>query len=341
MKNEVKSLTGLRGIVALWVTFFHFFYFKNILIGSIVGKGYVAVDIFFVLSAFLLTVSYSEKFKNLNFQVIWDFYKKRVNRIYPVYFISVLVIALFFVETSKIKFLINAALLQCFFNPNYLLNIVYWSLSTEWICYLIFPFMLWFIIRCKIRSEILIIASLLLRFVLPHLPDNLHIGADIPMQIGKSSKYLDIPYGLNSLVRTISSYLLGIGVVSFSSIQIKKDGYFIYIAIILSVLLLYTDRGLFFIPLLSAFIIKNLYEGGQNFVKTFLETKAIYLLGNISYSLYIIHYIVRKQYINIVDIVFINNLILILFSLILSYFSYILIEKRVKIFRPARKLLPN
>gem|GEM_PF-4709810 len=28
MKNEVKSLTGLRGIVALWVTFFHFFYFK-------------------------------------------------------------------------------------------------------------------------------------------------------------------------------------------------------------------------------------------------------------------------------------------------------------------------
>ncbi|AZA84718.1 hypothetical protein C1637_18200 [Chryseobacterium lactis] len=333
MKNEIKSLTGLRGVVALWVTFFHFFSFKNNLIESIIGKGYVAVDIFFVLSAFLLTVSYSEKFKVLNFKGVQTFYKKRVNRIYPVYIISVIVIALFFVEVSKTKFLINAALIQCFFNPNYLLNIVYWSLSTEWICYLIFPFLLCFVVRYKIRGEILIIASLALRFILPYLPDTLHIGSDVPMQIGKSSKYLDIPYGLNSLVRTISSYLLGMGVVTVSAIKIKKDGYFIYIAIILSVLLLYTTRGLFFIPLLSAFIIKILYEGGQSFVKTFLESKAIYMLGNISYSLYIIHYIVRKQYVVLVDIMFLNNLLLISFSLILSYFSYILIERKVKIFK--------
>lgn len=333
MKNEIKSLTGLRGVVALWVTFFHFYFYKNNFIDHIIGKGYVAVDIFFVLSAFLLTVSYSEKFKNLDFKGIQTFYKKRVNRIYPVYFVSVVFIALFLTDVSAIRFLINAALVQCFFDPEYLLMSVYWSLSTEWICYLIFPFMLYFTIRYKIRSEILIILSLLLRYILPYLPGNLYIGGDISIHEGMSSKYLDIPSGLNSLIRTVSSYLLGIGIVSFRSFTMKKNNYFIYILVALFIGLLFIEKGLFLIPLLSAFIIKDLYTGGQNIVKSFLETKAVYTLGNISYSLYIIHYIVRKQYFIIVDTIMINNLLLIMLSLVLSYFSYILIERKIKVFK--------
>nr|WP_315029596.1 acyltransferase [uncultured Chryseobacterium sp.] len=333
MKNEIKSLTGLRGIVALWVTFFHFSYFRSDIIQDIVGKGYVAVDIFFVLSAFLLTVSYSERFKSLNFNVIQTFYKKRINRIYPVYIVSVIVIALFFIDTSKTKFLINAALVQCFFNPNYLLNVVYWSLSTEWICYLVFPFMLWSVMRFKIRGEILIIISLILRFILPYLPDHLYLHSDIPMQMGKSSKYLDIPYGLNSLLRTVSSYFLGIGIVLLPRIKIKKDGFVIYAILILSVLLLYTEKGLLLIPLLSALMIKYLYKGGTNYVKQFLETRVVYFLGNISYSLYIIHFIIVKQKIVILSSYHLNNLLLIAFSILLSYLSYILIERKVKIFK--------
>ena len=210
---------------------------------------------------------------------------------------------------------------------------VYWSLSTEWICYLIFPFMLYFIIRYKIRSEILIIASLFFRFIVPYLPNNLYIGGDMAVYAKMSSKYLDIPDGLNSLIRTVSSYLLGIGIVSFKSPVMKKSSYFIYILVILFIGLLFVEKGLFLIPLLSALIIKHLYDGGQNLVKSFLETKAVYLLGNISYSLYIIHYIVREQYFGIVDSIFINNLLLISLSLVLSYFSYILIERKVKIFK--------
>ncbi|MGU3375936.1 acyltransferase family protein [Chryseobacterium sp. M5A1_1a] len=335
MKNEIKSLTGLRGIVALWVTFFHFqFYiYKNDFIDHIVGKGYVAVDIFFVLSAFLLTVSYSEKFKNLNFKGVQTFYKKRVNRIYPVYFVSVVFIALFLIDISITKFFVNAALVQCFFHPKFLLMTVYWSLSTEWMCYIIFPFMLYFIIRYKIRSEILIVASLFLRFIVPYLPNYIFMGGEISVFTGTYSKYLDIPDGLNSLIRTVSSYLLGIGIVSFRSIRVNKNSYFIYILVILFIGLLFIEKGVFLIPLLSALIIKHLYEDGQNLVKSFLESKAIYLLGNISYSLYIIHYIIRKKYFTIVDTIFINNLLLISLSLVLSYFSYILIERKVKIFK--------
>ncbi|MGG1921566.1 acyltransferase [Chryseobacterium sp. NRRL B-14798] len=333
MKNEVKSLTGLRGVVALWVAFFHFSFFRNEFIQDIVGKGYLAVDVFFVLSAFLLTVSYSGKLKDLNYKGVEVFYKKRINRIYPVYIVSVIFIALFLVKTSVAGFLINASLLQCFFNPDYLLNVVYWSLSTEWICYLIFPFMLWFVLQYKIRSEILIITSLVLRFSLPYIPGHLYIGSEHPMEVGESPRYLDLPYGLVSLLRTISSYFLGIGAALLPQFKMKKENLIMYIILILFASMLFVEKGLLFIPLLSALMIKYLYEGKSNHLKAFLETKVIYLLGNISYSLYIIHYMVKKQDFVIVNNYHLNNLLLISFSLLLSYFSYMLIERKVKIFK--------
>ncbi|PIF46814.1 peptidoglycan/LPS O-acetylase OafA/YrhL [Chryseobacterium sp. 52] len=332
MRNEIKSLTGLRGIVALWVTFFHFSYSKNFWIQSVVGKGYVAVDIFFVLSAFLLAVSYSGKFQHLTFDGIQRFYKKRINRIYPVYFFSIVFIIFFIVENpSWPQFFINAGLMQCFFNPNYLLNEVYWSLSTEWICYLIFPFMLWSILRYNINSWFLIISGLALRCIFPYLPD-IYIDHS-PLIITKSSQYMDVAFGVSSLVRTVSSYFLGIGIAFLPDSRIKKGNLFIYGIVILFFLLLYIERGLFFTPLLSAVIIKHLYSERKSLVKTFLETNAVYFLGNISYSLYIIHYIVRRQKIVIVDSYHLNNFLLIGFSILLSYFSYILIEKKIKIFK--------
>ncbi|MGV2450958.1 MULTISPECIES: acyltransferase [Chryseobacterium] len=330
MKNEIKSLTGLRGVMALWVTFFHFFDFKNEILQHIIGKGYLAVDVFFVLSAFLLTVSYSDTFKNLEIKRVVTFYKKRVNRIYPVYFISMILIILLAGKISWFTFFINAGLVQCFFNPDRLLNIVYWSLSTEWMCYLIFPFMLYLIIRYKIRGEILIVAGLLLRVALPHFPDMYFNEGAVSMW--KSSKYLDIPYGVNSLIRTIASYFFGIGVALLPEFKIKGR-WPVNAVFVLSLLLLFTTRGLVFIPFLSALMIRQLYTGEKNYLQMFLETRPVYILGNISYSLYIIHYIVKNQNFIIVGLPLVNTLLLITFSLMLSYFSYMLIERKVKIFK--------
>ncbi len=331
MKNEVKSLTGLRGIVALWVAFFHFFDFQNKILQNIIGKGYLAVDIFFVLSAFLLTVSYFDKFKHLDLKKIQTFYKKRVNRIYPVYFISIIFIVLLIKDTTWFTFFINAGLVQCFFNPDHLLNIVYWSLSTEWICYLIFPFMLYLIIRYKIRGEILIVAGLFLRLILPHFP-NLFIYSEDSVNSWRAYKYLDITYGINSLIRTIASYFLGIGVAVLPGLKVKGK-WPVYALLVITLALLFTTRGLIFIPFLPALIIRQLYTQEKNYLQMFLETKPVYLLGNISYSLYIIHYIVKTRNFIIVDNYHLNNLLLIAFSLLLSYFSYILIERKIKIFK--------
>ncbi|RLJ30729.1 peptidoglycan/LPS O-acetylase OafA/YrhL [Chryseobacterium sp. 7] len=334
MRHEIKSLTGLRGIVALWVTFAHFCNFNDLWIEPVMVKGYVAVDIFFVLSAFLLSISYSKKFQSLFFDDVKIFYKRRINRIYPVYFVSVILIVVFTIillakNTSWSEFLINILLIQCFFSSDYLLNIVYWSLSTEWISYLIFPFILWTILRYKIKGWFLIIISLVIRSMLPYIPD-INIG-NSPLY--RSYEYLDTISGINSLIRTLSSYFLGIGIAFLPEWKIKKNIFFIYGIVVLFFLLFYTEKGILFIPLLSAIIIKHLNSEKASLIKLFLETKIVYFLGNISYSLYIIHYIVKKQNIILLNSRHFNDFLMISVSILISYFSYILIERKVKIFK--------
>jgi peptidoglycan/LPS O-acetylase OafA/YrhL len=58
--QELQSLTPLRGIAAIWVICFHYIvvYFSAFhpeQISSVLNKGYLAVDMFFMLSGFVLS----------------------------------------------------------------------------------------------------------------------------------------------------------------------------------------------------------------------------------------------------------------------------------------------
>ena len=48
---------------------------------TIINNGYVAVDIFFVLSAFLLTMVYNKKMEIVDLKLFTLFYNKRINRL--------------------------------------------------------------------------------------------------------------------------------------------------------------------------------------------------------------------------------------------------------------------
>ena len=64
-KREIRSLTGLRGLAAVLVVAFHYSF--NLLQGQSdarnpVGPGYLAVDLFFILSGFVMAATYGDSF---------------------------------------------------------------------------------------------------------------------------------------------------------------------------------------------------------------------------------------------------------------------------------------
>jgi peptidoglycan/LPS O-acetylase OafA/YrhL len=154
--NEIKALTSLRGIAAMMVVMQHFSATAQrhalVAIPSLVPHGYMAVDLFFVLSGFIMAYSYQADFARRGNLAIPSFLLKRAARILPLNTVMVIAIVLagmvswrilgsnIFYASSNLPydFICNLLLLQGLgFGLN--LNGPSWSICTEFAAYLLFP----------------------------------------------------------------------------------------------------------------------------------------------------------------------------------------------------------
>jgi peptidoglycan/LPS O-acetylase OafA/YrhL len=88
--RRIVALDGVRGLMTILVVFSH--YFGEVPHGTqALMFGWIAVDMFFVLSGYLVGNLILDKMHNDNFFVV--FYVRRICRTLPIYFISVLIIA--------------------------------------------------------------------------------------------------------------------------------------------------------------------------------------------------------------------------------------------------------
>lgn len=133
-KLYYPSLDGLR-FLAFLVVFCHHFFFNqsssNLIINTffiIVSKnGWVGVDLFFVLSGFLITTLLLEERKKFGSFSLKNFWMRRMLRIWPLYYLALLM-----------GFLVIPYLFQIFLNSNYS-DIKYaYQLQTQPIFYLLF-----------------------------------------------------------------------------------------------------------------------------------------------------------------------------------------------------------
>ena len=89
LNNKIffPALTGYRAIAAWMVFVYHFFPFKNPnipdFVKDIAGQLHMGVDMFFVLSGFLITYRYFDE-NPINFK---KYMVNRIARIYPMYFL--------------------------------------------------------------------------------------------------------------------------------------------------------------------------------------------------------------------------------------------------------------
>ena len=157
MTQYKPEIDSLRAISVLGVIFFHYNFFIND--SKLFSGGFLGVDIFFVISGFLMASIISNLNENGNFSLL-SFYLRRARRIIPaLIFLIVLIILLGLIILSPeelIKLSEHAASSILFFS-----NFIYmdeagyfdsvsinkwllhtWSLSVEWQFYLIYPIIL-------------------------------------------------------------------------------------------------------------------------------------------------------------------------------------------------------
>ena len=97
---NVPSLTGVRGVAALWVVLFHIQLFgKEFGLPALTGtpilrSGWTGVDLFFVLSGFVLMLVHERDFPRLDWAPLARFAWLRVLRVYPLATVVLLLIVL-------------------------------------------------------------------------------------------------------------------------------------------------------------------------------------------------------------------------------------------------------
>jgi len=146
--REIKPLTSLRGLFALWVIVFHIRYHTDIP-WAISSRGYLGVDFFFMLSGFVLAGSYGRRFlaPNKPQTSYFPFIVARLGRLLPLHLAVMLVMVLIGAPvgsalTPPLALLREATLTQTwnlFTAEPPTINGVAWSISTEWGINLIFP----------------------------------------------------------------------------------------------------------------------------------------------------------------------------------------------------------
>lgn len=176
--NFRYDISFLRVIAVVSVILFHyqFNFFKG---------GFIGVDIFFVISGYLMTAIILKGFDQKTFGLL-DFYKKRVIRIFPELLVLLIVfggIIYLFLPTQFLPYSKSSFSSSLFFsNISYYLNSGYfdqashrnfllhtWSLSVEWQFYMVYPLLLLlikkFVDHRKKIFQILFLILLVISFV--------------------------------------------------------------------------------------------------------------------------------------------------------------------------------
>lgn len=343
-KNNLSSIQALRGLAALSVMFFHFRWNVNLsypgLGDKLFGWGAIGVDLFFIISGFVITLSAS-KLKP-GFPSVTSFLKHRAKRILPAYFFILLVTFLLsgamstFHYPEKVKNLISALTFTPIFESNAPFYIedngfygVRWTLNYEVIFYLVMAFCL----ITKYRWLMLFGVFSLSLVVAP-----IYTGQQLTLSV--SGYQFGTPF-LNLITNPIIiTFLMGVAfglVYPYTKVLGEKSRITI---LVLSLLLV----GYFELPTPSfghgvmvsgwyLFILFIAIVLNDESISKYIPTSLV-RLGEISFSLYLIHSLMnngignRLEKLGVTDGIprFVLSCVL---SIILAYLSWRFIEKKV------------
>lgn len=312
ISNRILELESLRGIAALSVLYYHYTYFfrrkLNYAFSDLLDFefGHHGVALFFIISGFVIFMSLDR------ISSIREFLYKRFVRLYPTYWICLLItlLVLLFNNTNEFNFtfkekLLNILMFQGLFNIK---NVdgSYWSLLPELFFY-ITMIVLW---KFKLTKKIILVSFvwILLMYLALFRPSAIDI-------------VLNLKFGV--------FFIIGI---MFNLLSKEKFFFYPHVIILLalvSVLIIRKNTEAFiftaiFVLLFYLLIYKKL---------SFLNNRFLIFFGQISYPLYLLHQTIGFILIsNLIDFGlphYLSVLLTLILNVGLSYLVYEYLEKPI------------
>jgi peptidoglycan/LPS O-acetylase OafA/YrhL len=260
---------------------------------TFLGNGYLAVNLFFVLSGFILTYTYEGQIAGKTNRL--HFWEARFARIYPVYFLS-LMLAFWFERGLSLGTRIAVLGMVQAWNPrapqlNGAWNYPAWTISVEAFFYLCFPFLLPWMSRRSTRALFWMMACLLMICIVVRTPV-LGLG-----DLDRSSLFINIvPLPLLRIPEFLLGMVLGLRLLRAEAAG-RNGGSALrtYLAVLSALLILSLPLGEW-VSLVTVPFTVLVYELaiGESALARLLSTQLVVLLGSASYAIYLLQFPVRS-----------------------------------------------
>jgi peptidoglycan/LPS O-acetylase OafA/YrhL len=296
MAADIRALTGVRGVAAAVIVLYHYGDVQLYGGGNIayyrIPHGYLPVDLFFMLSGYVIGLTYKDAFGSGSLRNFATFMLKRVARLYPAY----LAIGLLYVAKIAAG-LSGQDTLSMFSASDIVGNLlmmtgwglyihplmgVSWAASAEMGSYLLVPLLMLVTIR---RSPLICGLTVVAALAAIYAVSISGRGSSGPLDVTNGNSFYP-------MLRAVAGFTLGLAIYRFADVMDRlsttaQDVLLaaILIAIIVTVSLAAGDRLLYllFIPLVAV-----LSRDGR-LAQLLFGNALVYRLGIISYSIYLLH----------------------------------------------------
>jgi peptidoglycan/LPS O-acetylase OafA/YrhL len=291
------DIDGLRAVAVLSVLFFH---------AKVRGfpGGFVGVDVFFVISGYLITSIIAKDIFSGRFSFI-SFYERRMRRIFPalffLIFVCTFIAAIVFAPEDFESFAKATIATTCFVSNFYFLRhavtggyfanlsdlqalLHTWSLAVEEQFYFLFPALLFLLVRwTRQRAAQLLFVCAILSFALSIWLTHRNPSAAFYML---SSRAWELLMGSLLALKAVPPIRMRL---------VREVSAAAGLALILFAVFLFTNETPFpgpsaFIPCFGAFLLIYSGEQGSSWANAILTFPPLVFIGVISYSLYLWHW---------------------------------------------------
>ncbi len=270
-------------------------------------KCYLMVDLFFIMSGFIILHVYKDDFAVRIGGSFKKYIIARFARIYPLHFFAMLLLVTGVLLFSPVGTYPNPIenpaaiptgflLLHSYYIHNlYTWNIPSWSISAEWAAYLLFPFLALFLSKKKLFAIVLFSMGVVAAYVsiMYFLPRRNFFNPSIPVPHNLNTTY---DYGF---LRGIAGFTTGMIVYTIYQWaspkgKFQKDGFAVVTILLLALALHFAINDAYCVILFAALVFGFALNNSN--LHSVCNNRILQYIGNISYSIYLMQIFLQEPF---------------------------------------------